>query len=227
MLLRRILIGVWVAALSSCDDGAPNQAATGEDMPAVAGSCNFMADARCDEYAELQTSTGTDQTCGNMGGTWSSSQCPLDKRSAVCLQSSPATRTYAYSTDAATALASNCAGGKFFALEGACDTPAKKLCDEYTGARGSGDGYMVAPAAPGEAATKCTMTGGMWTSGGRCAMAGRAASCASNGQASYTYAYDEMSATKLGMTCMPANFKRIGSTTTTPPPKPSDEDAGL
>jgi hypothetical protein len=222
MLFRGMLIGVWVAALSSCDNGLPNMPSTGDSTPTLAGSCNFAADGRCDDYAEVQADTGTAQACGNMGGEWASKQCPLDGRAAVCTESAPATRTYAYGTVAATALASSCPAGKLLQLEGACDKPMRNTCDEYMGAHAGGN-YMGAHLVPGEAATQCTTAGGTWTSGGSCAKEGRSASCASNAPATFTYAYGAPAADKLAMSCMAADFKRIG---TAPPPKTSDEDAG-
>lgn len=225
MLLRGMLIGLCVAALSSCGDAAPKMMSSVAESPAVAGSCNFMANARCDDYAELQTTPDTGRACGDMGGEWANQQCPVEGRAAVCTAAAPATRTYAYTTDAANALAMSCPAGKFLQLEGACDMPAKKLCDEYIGSGVAG--YGGAKSNPGEAANRCTMGGGTWTSGGRCAMQGRSASCASNAPATYTYAYDTASADQLGTKCMPSDFKRIGGTTTPPPPVKSDEDAGL
>lgn len=222
MLLRGMLIGVWVAALSSCNDRQPAVTSTDESV-ALAGSCNFMADGRCDDYAEPETNADTARACGDMGGTWEIHQCPLAGRAAMCSVGAPATRTFAYSTAAATALMSSCPEGKLTLLEGACDMPMKGLCDEFAGAMGAGYGGTMAN--PGDAADRCTKGGGTWTAAGRCAMQGRTASCAPNTPASSTFAYTAMAADKLAMTCAKDNFKRIGGTT--PPPMTTDEDAGL
>jgi hypothetical protein len=223
MLLRGMLIGVWVAALSSCGDSAPETPSSSESM-ALAGSCNFMADGRCDDYAEPQTNEGTARACGDMGGTWDTHQCALTGRAAVCTEASPATRTFAYSTGAATALASSCPEGKLTRLEGACDMPMRGLCDEFVSATSTT--YSGLQASTGDAAGKCEMTGGTWTSGGRCAMPGRTASCSPNGPATSTFAYTPAAADKLASSssCMPNDFKRLGAA---PPPTTSEEDAGL
>jgi hypothetical protein len=219
-----MLIGVCVAALSGCDDGVPKMSSTGEATATLAGSCNFMGDGHCDDYAEPQADANTARVCGDMGGAWDSHQCPLAGRAAVCTQSAPATRTYAYGTAAASALMSSCPAGKLTLLEGACDMPMRGLCDEFVGVQ-TGASYGGAAAAAGDAAARCAMDGGTWTPGGHCAMEGRSASCAPNAPATSTFAYGAMAADKLAMSCMKDDFKRIGGAA--PPPTTTDEDAGL
>ncbi|MDH5674157.1 MAG: hypothetical protein OEZ06_18520 [Myxococcales bacterium] len=75
-----------------------------------AGSCDFPDKGTCDEYAEEQSSPDTSSDCGLAGGDWTGGKCPFEGRRAICMDVLPATRTYAYTEEAADALLGGCAG---------------------------------------------------------------------------------------------------------------------
>jgi hypothetical protein len=210
-----ILLWAVVTTLGCEQEGSSDEITPANTTPTFAGSCNFDATKTCDEFAAANADSGSAGRCTAAGGAWAPMQCPLTARAAVCLQSTTATRTYAYTPEAAAALASTCPAGQLHEIEGACTTAARGICDEFVGS----------DAVPG-LRDRCESASGMWTSGGKCAMEARTAQCKHNRPASITYAYTTMAADTLRGVCATDNF---ASLVTTPPPPPpnADEDGGV
>jgi hypothetical protein len=104
-------------SLAGCGDDAEGEPLLGGPGPSYAGSCNLPSAASCSEYADAQADANSAGACASSGGTWSAAQCPVALRFAVCASSPPATRSYAYSMDAATALQGTCAADKYSTIE--------------------------------------------------------------------------------------------------------------
>lgn len=117
MWQRLLASAVCAACVWACGDDASSNT-PGVSGPNYAGSCNREAQALCDEYAANNATAGTQGECTAAGGTWSTGQCPFDARTGVCFAGTPATRSFAYTEAAATALMSSCPGDKFKTIAG-------------------------------------------------------------------------------------------------------------
>jgi hypothetical protein len=152
MMKRLIATGLCMACLWGCGDDTAAGPMAGTNS---AGSCNFMAQGTCDEYAGIEAQPGNSAACTAAGGAWSGTQCPLMGRSAICLERDAPTRTYAYGMPAATALQTSCPAGKFVEIKS----------EAGTGGGGGGGGMGGSRAG----------SGGMGGSGGAGGMGGSSA----------------------------------------------------
>src|SRR5262245_25714589 len=66
--LLLLCAAAWLAACG--DDGGPAEVPGVDPGTNPAGSCNFMAEARCAEYAENDANSSTAGSCTAAGGTW-------------------------------------------------------------------------------------------------------------------------------------------------------------
>ena len=181
---------VW--ALGCCACGSDGGAAFGAvvDPAASTGSCYFGERETCDEHAEPIVDPGNVGRCVSSGGQWASHQCVLEGRSAACLDTSTATRSYAFSSEAAARLQATCSTDKFVVLAGSCNYVARQQCEEHEGFGASGRTPAL-----------CVGGGGEWTTGGTCPADGRIASCAEGQRGTSpitrTYAYSVEAAERL------------------------------
>lgn len=114
--LRHMVFLLCSLSLTACggddEDQDPGPTATDPDS-AYQGSCDFPAAGTCSDYGYPQASAQSPNECASGGGTWSQVQCGVRMRLAVCSETLPSTRTYAYTADAAMMLKSTCPPEKF------------------------------------------------------------------------------------------------------------------
>jgi hypothetical protein len=185
---------VWALGCCACGSDGGVVIGTAIDPTGSTGSCHFAELETCDEHAEPIVDPGNAGRCVSSGGLWASPQCVLDGRAAACLDTATATRSYAYSSEAAARLQATCSTDKFLVLAGSCNYAARQQCDEH-------EGLGAAAGAP----AVCVGGGGEWTTGGACPADGRTASCADwqggTSPITRTYAYDGEAAERLERSC--------------------------
>jgi hypothetical protein len=107
-----LLCSLSLAACGGDDEEDPGPTAADPDS-VYQGSCDFPAAGTCSDYGYPQATAQSSSECASSGGTWSEVQCEPRMRYAVCLDTQPSTRTFAYTAEAVAMLQSTCPAEKF------------------------------------------------------------------------------------------------------------------